>query len=257
MPLERRLNIIVREHDSIVEILLLEDGVPIDSSGITRCDITFKRPGQSDVTFSSTSAVSSYWFEFQREVLIDGAERLLIRCNFRDLPIPPINGRWTCYVYLWDADEVDGRLWGTFEVEIRGVPGVSLTSRPYPIESLDSLNLGIFAPTGGVIRKGFFHPTLIEEFDMAGRILEGLIFQVLRTYSNYPPEELDLAGSILLGSLGTVTFRSYDEYEPEELDLAGEILSGDLDAVLQTYTFTPVDSMNLAGTIRSGTLTTL
>jgi hypothetical protein len=247
MPLERKLSVLVRGHDSIVEILLLEDGIPVDSTGVERCEIVFKRPGSADVTISSADSGQGSWFDFEYPLIINGEARTVIRANFRDLSDPPANGRWQCHVFIWDLEHISGRLWGYYDVEIRGDPVLILTSHPYSLELLEGLDIG------GVVLPGAFWPVLLEGLDIGGMVLSGgALAQPLLSYDHYEPEALDIGGMVLSGGALRVALLSYDHYEPEVLEIDGEILDGGaLRVALFTYAFEP-EALDITGQILSG-----
>lgn len=120
MTLERQLYKVVRGKDSPIEIPLLEAGAISESTEITRCDLTFRRDGVADITFSSDNDPS--WFTLQDPESVDGQIKNIIEINLRQIPTPPANGRYEVDVYLWDSEYTNGRLWGTIDIEILAAP---------------------------------------------------------------------------------------------------------------------------------------
>lgn len=123
MTLAAQLYVVVRGSDSIVEIPLVEDGTLVPSSGVTRCDLVFKRPGVADVAFSSS--VTPTWFDLQSSDVIDGITLSIIRVNLGQIPTPPADGRYKVDVFIYDADFINGRLWGTLDFEVRPAKAVA------------------------------------------------------------------------------------------------------------------------------------
>lgn len=122
-----------------------------------------------------------------------------------------------------------------------------LTSRPYPLELAESLDID------GALRKGGFPPTLFESVDIRGGILSGVLRVLLLSYDNYAPESIDIGGTILSGTLAS-KLKNYENYAPEDMDIAGSIVSGTISSKLQTYGNYAPEDVDIAGTILSGTL---
>ena len=120
MTLANHLYPVVRGRDSLIDLPLLQDGELALSDGITRCDLVFRREGVADFTISSSTQPS--WFALQQPVVIDGITLSIIRANLRSIGQPPADGRYRVDVYLWDTENVNGRLWSTIDVEVRPAP---------------------------------------------------------------------------------------------------------------------------------------
>jgi hypothetical protein len=123
VPLERKLHLIHPLVDSFIEIALTENGLLVGSEGVIRCDLTFKRPGSTSVSFSS--ATTPTWFTLAFPSIVNGRALNVIRVNLKDVPDPPANGRWQCNVTIRDALSVGGMTCGAFDVDIQRSPGTA------------------------------------------------------------------------------------------------------------------------------------
>jgi hypothetical protein len=123
VPLERKLHLIHPLVDSFIEIAVTENGLPVGSEGVIRCDLTFKRPGSTSMSFSSDTVPS--WFTLAFPSIVNGKELNVVRVNLKDIPDPPANGRWQCHVTIWDALSVGGMTCGAFDVDIQRSPGTA------------------------------------------------------------------------------------------------------------------------------------
>lgn len=117
MTLERQLYRITRGKDSPLELPVTVDGQLVDSDGITRCDLVFRRQGVADLKIDS--ATNPTWFTLQKAETIDGLSINIVYANLRQVADPPANGIYAVDVYLYDADFANGRLWGTIDAEVR------------------------------------------------------------------------------------------------------------------------------------------
>jgi hypothetical protein len=117
VPLERKLHLVHPLVDSFIEIAITENGLPVGSEGVIRCDLTFKRPGSTSVSFSS--ATNPTWFTLAFASIVNGRALNVIRVNLKDLPDPPANGRWKCNVTIRDALSVGGMTCGAFDVDMQ------------------------------------------------------------------------------------------------------------------------------------------
>lgn len=120
MTLANRLYRVDRGKDSIIEIVIQDEGKAVDSTQVTRCDLVFKRSGVADISFSSS--VDASWFTLSDPEEVDGLDVNVIEINLRQLPDPPAAGRYRVDVHLWDSEYVNGRFWGTIDVEVRDAP---------------------------------------------------------------------------------------------------------------------------------------
>ncbi len=129
--------------------------------------------------------------------------------------------RGTAYMAVLDDDLTDQR--GaipqyTFQVE--RCEGVFFTSRPYPLEAADALDV-----TGAILPK--LQPVLLEGMEISGGLVSGELDEVLIDYDDGAPEALDLSGELVSGELDPRLI-TYEDGVPEALDVSAELISGAL-----------------------------
>lgn len=158
--------------------------------------------------------------------------------------------RGIAYIVVEDDDVTDGGgAVPTYEaVVMASPPDLYLTSPPYPILASESMDHEL--PTMGPnIYEGF-----IDHVDHNLSITSGHLGEVLKQYSNNPPDELDHALSLNSASL-VVTLVEYENNPPDELDHTLTISAASLVVTLITYSNNPPDELDHTLTIASGTLT--
>ena len=94
-----------------------------------------------------------------------------------------------------------------------------LTSAPYPIINIDSLNV-THAFLGGLLR-GFTD----EAVDVTHAFTSGVLLQPLRTYADALPESVDVTHAFTSGVLTTVLL-NYSNALPESVDVTHAFVSG-------------------------------
>lgn len=96
-----------------------------------------------------------------------------------------------------------------------------LTSRPYPIESLDALDAALS------INRGLLYVPPLDAFDVGLAALGGVLQTILRSYVAPPEDAFDVGLAALGGELfGDVV--TYGQYLPEALDVSLAALGGTL-----------------------------
>lgn len=129
-----------------------------------------------------------------------------------------------------------------------GAPApVMLTSHPYPIEVIETMNVGGSALDGRL----FANP--IVPIDMAATLVSGTLIVTIafQTYTA-PPELLDMAATLVGGTLTvTIAFQTYTA-PPEVLDMAATLVSGHLDIVVSHAH--PPENLDVGATLIGGTL---
>ena len=108
---------------------------------------------------------------------------------------------------------------------------VILSSRPYPLEVLDALDVG-----GVPLPGGRYDPTMVEALYVAGQpITGGELRAPLVEYQWQPAEALQVGGQPITGGELRALLVEY-AWSMEELHVAGEpITGGELRVALQTY----------------------
>lgn len=116
-----------------------------------------------------------------------------------------------------------------------------LTSRPYPIESVESIDIA------GDTHGGRYQPVFIfppEPVGIAGSLLGGELRTPVVAYE-IDPEGIDVAGT--LSSAELVTPLVIYEIEPEGVDVSGTLTGADFTATLLRYMNYPPEGIDIAG----------
>lgn len=148
--------------------------------------------------------------------------------------------RGTAYIVAVDEDltEQAGMVpqW-LFEVE--RAEGTYLTSRPYAIEAIESIDLG---PAGQL--KDKFTPTDSMQVSALG-ITGGELRSPLITYNDFP-ELLDISQLVITDGELRKTLIEYSDGEPDSIDIGQlSIQSGELRNGLITYEEWPLESLDI------------
>jgi hypothetical protein len=204
--LERKLHIIHRTSDVFVDIAITENGIPVASDGVVRCDITFERPGSASVTISS--ADNPAWFDLQFPTTVNGIDMNVVRVNLGNAPAVALSGRWDSRVTIFDT--LGSFDCGVFKVEFAqlgdGAPGIgggggggetrfALTDHSLLCEMTDEV-VGpgpIDTPAGAVI---FFLNTIGSPVRGTLRLYIGHTFSVPNGIST----QLEVDGGSVIGS---------------------------------------------------------
>lgn len=135
-----------------------------------------------------------------------------------------------------------------YEAILVGNADLYLTSKPYPLEFIESMNSNAaitrgetLAPpldeinsaavlTGGELRDPLRTYVYLEELNSAARLDSGALVtprDPLRSYTNWPAEEMNSAAWLTGGLLDDVLI-TYSRYQPEELNSAAFLTGGSL-----------------------------
>lgn len=172
--------------------------------------------------------------------------------------------RGTCYMVVESKNVTSrGGAVPQYVFEVVRTEGFILTSEPYPVETVDTMDVSA-AIDGGTLQTilKIYDQWAPEHMDVAGAINGGsLISEVIYdSYSNWPAEYMDVAGAINAGSLTQlVIYSTYNNWPPEYMDVAGAIDSGSLTQLVAylTYEEWPPEHMDVAAAINGGSLTTV
>lgn len=125
-----------------------------------------------------------------------------------------------------------------------------VTSKPYPIDPLDELDLGA-VPIGGTM---FTWP--IESMDTSGSVQAGVLRDNRYPYNHPAPESLDVLAASIVSSDLRVGIIAYNHFGYEALNiLDAAVQSGTLQVLLITYANWPYEGFDLSASIVGGTLT--
>lgn len=136
-------------------------------------------------------------------------------------------------------------------VAVVGVPvpdPVILTSHPYPIEVIETLN------AGGSALGGWLLPNPVVPINMAATLVSGELTVVIafQTYTA-PTERLDTGATLVSGELTVViAFQTYNAPD-ERLDVGATLQSGYLDITVSHSN--PPENLDVGATLTGGTLT--
>lgn len=148
--------------------------------------------------------------------------------------------RGTAYMVSINEDLTDqGGMVPQWLFEVERAEGTYLTSRPYAIEAIESIDLG---PAGQL--KDKFTPTdsmQVSALDITG----GELRSPLITYNDFP-ELLDISQLVITDGELRKTLIEYSDGEPDSLDIGQlSILSGELRNGLITYGEWPPESLDI------------
>ena len=148
--------------------------------------------------------------------------------------------RGTAYIVSINEDLTDqGGMVPQWLFEVERAEGTYLTSRPYAIEAIESIDLG---PAGQL--KDKFTPTdsmQVSALDITG----GELRSPLITYNDFP-EPLDISQLVITAGELRKVLIEYNDGEPESLDIGQlSILSGELRNGLITYEEWPQESLDI------------
>lgn len=148
-------------------------------------------------------------------------------------------------------DTVSGRI-GTLDgTALVGVPpadAVVWTSHPYPLEVVEHLD------ADASVLSGYLFTQPVQPIDMAATLVSGTLTVVIafQTYTA-PPELLDMAATLVGGELTVViAFQTYNA-PVENLDMGATLQSGYLDIVI-SHSHDP-ENLDVGATLIGGTLT--
>ena len=149
--------------------------------------------------------------------------------------VPAMRG--TCYMVARDEDLQDtGGAVPQWIFEVERAYGYGLTSRPYPIENLESSEA-----LAASVRPGKADYQL-EATDSSVSLVSGSLHQSLKTYSDGEAEATDSEIGITAGSL-RVTLVTYSNHPAESTDAGPPgITAGSLRVTLVTYSNHPAES---------------
>jgi hypothetical protein len=144
------------------------------------------------------------------------------------------------------------RVSAVFEVRGRGeLPReymLIVTSRPYPVEAEDALNVS-FSLDG--LRTQTWPD---DEMDIGFSLDGGTLRATLINYGLWPADELDVAFTLDGGNLRSSLVR-YQNWPAEELDVAFTLDGGNMRVALIRYQSWPAEEMNITFSLDGGSLT--
>lgn len=109
---------IYRGRDNEIVLALEQGGRLVDASGVTRCQLVFKRPGASDVKIDSSTDAA--YFQFQQRHTVRGERIGILIFNLGAVSSETLpDGLYDVDAYLYDAVNDDGVFWSSIEMLVR------------------------------------------------------------------------------------------------------------------------------------------
>lgn len=172
--------------------------------------------------------------------------------------------RGTCYMVM-DMEDLTDRRGGVpqFVFEVVRSEGFILTSQPYPVETVDTMDVGALIGGGSLQTLLKVYDNWAPEYmDVGGAIDAGSLMSevIYDSYDNWEAEYMDVGGKINAGSITQlVIYSTYNDWPPEYMDVGGKINDGSLTQLVAylTYEDWPPEYMDVAGSINGGSLTTV
>jgi hypothetical protein len=136
----------------------------------------------------------------------------------------------------------------TCEVRLQPLERIYYTSRLYPLDPIELLEMIVSVPVGGYLIQW-----PIEELDVPPSIpLSGTLVSTLQSYNHVTPELLDVLVSTPQSGTLVEVLVTYNHNAPELLDvLVSTPLSGTLVETLVTYSHSP-EEINIAPSVPVG-----
>lgn len=128
------------------------------------------------------------------------------------------------------------------------VEEILLTSRPYALESTDTLTVE------GRALNSVYWPVVVEQMSVGAGALDSTLEDRLITYDDWPAESMSVAGAEALDGTLVDLANSYDDWPVEEMDVAAEALDGTLNQVLIRYEAWPAEEMSVSAEALDGSL---
>lgn len=143
----------------------------------------------------------------------------------------------------------------TTTVDAAGMPPIDcwVTSRPYPLESVDDMDITATIVAGEMYEGSI---KLTESIDMTSTIESGSYVEVVYRGYSMTTEDIELSAMITEGSVEVVLPPGFVETAmlPESLDLTTSIQSGEMNVVLLGYTMVP-EAINISMNLTEGEFT--
>lgn len=102
--------------DNEIPLALAQGDVIVDASGVTRIQLVFKRPDQSDITIDSNT--SAALFDMDEKGLVNGIEVGILVLKLGEVSGLPAD-LYEVAVYLFDAQNDDGVFWADLEIMVK------------------------------------------------------------------------------------------------------------------------------------------
>ncbi|WP_444909334.1 hypothetical protein [Microbulbifer sp. TRSA005] len=137
--------------------------------------------------------------------------------------------RGTCYLVIDNENLTStGGAIPQYAFEVERSEGFTLTSKPYPLESVDALGAEFaeVRPAPGAAVRDNLTSSLVQ--------VSGELRPTLRSYDHYPDEKIGAAFVGVAGELRS-TLRGYDHASPEKIAASLVGVSGELRRALITY----------------------
>lgn len=162
--------------------------------------------------------------------------------------------RGTAYMVCLDEDltELGGAV-AQWQFEVERAEGVYLTSRPYSVESVESINIDQSIIDSGMLSEQKFFGGQEAIDIVSARITGGELRSQLISYSNYPPEGLNMGVAQVNGGTLTSVLIEYNDYPPEGLNMGGASINGGiLEQKLIIYNAYPSEAVSMSGALIGG-----
>jgi hypothetical protein len=157
--------------------------------------------------------------------------------------------RGTAYMVVVDDDLTDYRgAIPQYMFQVERCEGYFLTSRPYPAEAEDGLDLNL------EVSGGLKWTPPDEALGMGFAVTGGALEADVVVYEDAEPEALELGFAVTAGTLDE-TLIEYENAEPEALDLGFSVTEGTLDDALIEYENAEPEGLDLGFSVTGGSLT--
>lgn len=160
---------------------------------------------------------------------------------------------YAAYVATYEQDPYTLLDWTSYDISqlqigVEDSPGDFerfVTSRPYPIDGLDEMSVGI-----GLV-GGSIYSWPLDEMAVGTDLSSGSLYVLSSTHSQ-PYEAMDMSLDLTSGDLTVLLITQAQPYEA--VDTSVDLSSGTLEVKLINYTFYPAEAIDIGVTLTSGTL---